>query len=191
MDRGKKGEATCRRILDTAFSLLSEKGYAAVGMREIAEGAHVALSQLTYHFRSKQGLMSAVIKDTGERYITELDSELAGYETPQRRLKAIADFFEGSVYKNRAFLRIFTDFVAQSMWIPAFKRQINVFFEKMTRTVQRHIFPQSAEGENSAHKAAARLVLAAFYGVSVQISLGGEGAHEIMELARGGLQIGI
>lgn len=45
-----------QRLLDTALTLFAERGFAAVGMREIAAAADVSLGLIRIHFGSKDGL---------------------------------------------------------------------------------------------------------------------------------------
>lgn len=47
-------------ILDAARQVLREGGYAALSTREVAAAAGVPLSQIHYHFGSKQGLLIAL-----------------------------------------------------------------------------------------------------------------------------------
>lgn len=47
-------------ILDAARQVLREGGYAALSTREVAAAAGVPLSQIHYHFGSKQGLVIAL-----------------------------------------------------------------------------------------------------------------------------------
>jgi AcrR family transcriptional regulator len=48
-------------LLEAAVNLFSEKGYAAVGTREIAEAAGANLASIKYHFGSKRDLYLAAI----------------------------------------------------------------------------------------------------------------------------------
>jgi AcrR family transcriptional regulator len=50
-------------IIDAAGDLLSRKGYAAVGMGDVAEAVAIGPSALYRHFRGKQDLLAAVVGD--------------------------------------------------------------------------------------------------------------------------------
>ena len=50
-------------ILDAAKQVLRGSGYAALSTREVALAAGVPLSQIHYHFGSKQGLVLALFRD--------------------------------------------------------------------------------------------------------------------------------
>jgi AcrR family transcriptional regulator len=60
-------EPTRDRLLDAAEALFAERGYEAVGIREIAERAGVNLSGIKYHFGSKRGLYLASVERTVDR----------------------------------------------------------------------------------------------------------------------------
>ncbi|MBN2464327.1 TetR family transcriptional regulator [candidate division WOR-3 bacterium] len=57
-----------RRIFEAGVSLFARKGYAAVGIREIARAAHVNLSMVSYYYGGKAGLLSAIIDEAYARY---------------------------------------------------------------------------------------------------------------------------
>jgi AcrR family transcriptional regulator len=54
--------ATREALLEAAKSVLRERGYAALSTREVAAAAGVPLSQIHYHFGSKQGLVLALFE---------------------------------------------------------------------------------------------------------------------------------
>jgi AcrR family transcriptional regulator len=57
-----KVAATRTSILDAARSVLRERGYASLSTREVAAVAGVPLSQIHYHFGSKQGMVLALFE---------------------------------------------------------------------------------------------------------------------------------
>jgi AcrR family transcriptional regulator len=64
----RSGAATRHGILDAAYELFYKKGFARVGVDEIAAAAGVTKRTLYYHFESKDELLAAVL---------ELQSDLA------------------------------------------------------------------------------------------------------------------
>ena len=54
--------ATREALLEAAKQVLRERGYAALSTREVAAEAGVPLSQIHYHFGSKQGLVLALFE---------------------------------------------------------------------------------------------------------------------------------
>ncbi len=54
--RKHRSATTATRLLDAAERLFGEHGYSGVGLRALAEAAHVNLAATTYHFGSKKTL---------------------------------------------------------------------------------------------------------------------------------------
>ena len=54
--------ATHEALLEAARQVLRDRGYAALSTREVAAAAGVPLSQIHYHFGSKQGLVLALFE---------------------------------------------------------------------------------------------------------------------------------
>jgi AcrR family transcriptional regulator len=62
-DTLSKGERTSRAIIDAAYDLIVERGYAATSMRQIADKAGLALGSIYNHFPSKEEVFVAVIQE--------------------------------------------------------------------------------------------------------------------------------
>jgi len=58
-----KGERTHQAIIESAYTLFLEHGYAATSMRQIAERAGLALGGIYNHFASKEAIFSELIID--------------------------------------------------------------------------------------------------------------------------------
>jgi AcrR family transcriptional regulator len=70
--------ATRNVILEAAKEALIESGYAALSTRGIAQRANVPLSQIHYHFGSKQNLVLEVLAEDNQRL---LERQTRLYET--------------------------------------------------------------------------------------------------------------
>ena len=68
-----KVEATSTGILEAARSVLRERGYASLSTREVAAAAGVPLSQIHYHFGSKQGLVVALFEHLDAQLLERQD----------------------------------------------------------------------------------------------------------------------
>ena len=58
-----KGERTRQYVLQAAYDLFLEQGYAATSMRQIAEQTGLALGGIYNHFKNKQAIFSELIID--------------------------------------------------------------------------------------------------------------------------------
>lgn len=57
-----------QRIMDSAISLFAQKGYAGVGVREIARTADVNIAMISYYFEGKLGILKSIIEEFFDRY---------------------------------------------------------------------------------------------------------------------------
>ncbi|EME55923.1 TetR/AcrR family transcriptional regulator [Amycolatopsis decaplanina] len=77
--RERKKAATRQKIADTALRLFLERGYDAVGIREVAAEADVAVTTLFSHFASKEALVFEQDADF-EQGLTRAVTERAPHE---------------------------------------------------------------------------------------------------------------
>jgi AcrR family transcriptional regulator len=78
-ERGTRPANRRQLILDAATDLFSRKGYAAVGMGDVAEAVAIGPSALYRHFRGKQDLLAAVVGDA----LNTLDDAITAAENAQ------------------------------------------------------------------------------------------------------------
>jgi len=63
---------TQERILRAAMEIMAERGYAATPTAEIAKRANVAEGTVFKHFKTKQGLLTAVVAPLAQRFVAPL-----------------------------------------------------------------------------------------------------------------------
>ena len=61
--RSEAGAKTRQRLLDSALTLFSQRGFAATGIREILQDAGVTQPTLYHHFADKAALLQALIEE--------------------------------------------------------------------------------------------------------------------------------
>ena len=72
-----------KRILDAAAELFAKKGFAAVGVRELAAKADVNISMISYYYGGKVGVLKAIINwyfDCMKVIISEADNQTQDFE---------------------------------------------------------------------------------------------------------------
>ena len=86
----QQSEATAVRILDAARTLFAERGFAAVGLDEVAAHAGVTRGAVYHHYVSKVGLFRAVLdNDLADVDITlEFNEPLYLAEDPAGEIEA-------------------------------------------------------------------------------------------------------
>jgi AcrR family transcriptional regulator len=117
IDTAKAGRAMTTTAPDTRTQLLAagktallESGYAALSTRRIAEAAGVPLSQIHYHFGSRQNLVLAVLDDENARLL-ERQSRLYGAEMPVwRQWEQACDFLEDDL--RSGYVRVLQEMTA-------------------------------------------------------------------------------
>lgn len=173
---GRKAEKTSQsqKILQTAFQCLSTRGYANVSMRDIADEAGVALSQLNYYYKNKEGLFTEVVKMMVHQYLHEVEDELKSTTNTKEKIASLVRYFSELIRKNPELLRLFIDFTAQSLWLPSFRRQLKNLFADLSEMIEKSILVGTVMNKNLREypsKSLAKLVLGALYGTSIQIML--------------------
>jgi len=127
------------RILAAAKGVLLDVGYAKLSTRGIAEAAGVPLSQIHYHFGSKQNLMLAVL-DMENR--TRLARQAAMYEADkplwEQWLQA-CDFFDDDL--ESGYVRVLMEMTAAG-WsdqkiAEAVSAQVKGWFDLLAEVAQR------------------------------------------------------
>lgn len=68
------------KILQCAIHLFYQKGYDAVGVQELATAAGVTKPTLYYYFKSKLGLLEALLKERCEPFCRRLENAAASYQ---------------------------------------------------------------------------------------------------------------
>lgn len=173
----KEKENTSQKILSTALECLSVKGYANVSMRDIANEAGVALSQLTYHYKSKEGLFTEVVNQMINKYLREIESKLSNEYSPEKNFSTLVLYFKDLIRKKPEQLKLFFDFSSQALWNPLFAEQLNRLFGNIVDLIEKEIlteYMKSGKGKRFFGYSAgsvAKLIIGAIYGASLQIVL--------------------
>lgn len=71
-----KGERTAQRILNAAEALITQRGYRATTMREIAQAAGIKEPGLYNHFKSKERLFSAMLSRALQPLAAAIEQQL-------------------------------------------------------------------------------------------------------------------
>lgn len=83
----KKPSSEMRQhILDVAKSLMTAKGYTAVGLAEVVSAAGVPKGSFYYYFRSKEEFGQALLEEYFSEYLSRVDALLGGEGTAAQRL---------------------------------------------------------------------------------------------------------
>ncbi|GAB4498242.1 MAG: TetR family transcriptional regulator [Saprospiraceae bacterium] len=98
---------TRRHMLEIAEQLFSKHGFEAVSVRQLAAEAGVNSAMVSYHFKSKDGLLRALIQERFPRTREQID-EIANNSAldPMGKLLAAVDMYAEKFFDSHAFHRI-------------------------------------------------------------------------------------
>ncbi len=94
------------KILDSAEGLFARRGFAGIGLAEVAESVGLGKSSLFHHFRSKEQLYAAVVERILTRIETSLTHALAAGGTPAERLDRWIDAIIDALAQNPTYARL-------------------------------------------------------------------------------------
>ncbi len=107
---GRRTGATRTAILDAARERLLADGYANLSTRKVAVEAGVPLSQLHYHFGSKNGLILALLEVENQRRLERQRTMYAEDAPLWQRYEQACDFFEDDL--ESGYVRVLQEMTA-------------------------------------------------------------------------------
>jgi AcrR family transcriptional regulator len=103
-------ENTATKILEAARGRLLADGFAALTTRNVAEHAGVPLSQIHYHFGSKEDLILSLLRQENERLVGR-QAEMFGRELPVwRKWDLACDYFDDDLASG--YVRVLQEMTA-------------------------------------------------------------------------------
>jgi AcrR family transcriptional regulator len=97
-------------ILDAARVRLLADGYGGLSTRKVAEQAGVPLSQLHYHFGSKQGLIVALFEEENQRRLARQQRLYAEDAPLWQRYERACDYLEDDL--DSGYVRVLQEMIA-------------------------------------------------------------------------------
>ena len=169
-----KVEKTKRELLDAARQVLTANGYSGLSTRRVADAANTQMSQIQYHFGSKQGLVLALFEDMNADLLKRQTAMFsAGGLALSDQWDLACDYLEEDI--RSGYVRVFQELIAAGWANDDIREQVSaglrgwhkILENVAARTLERH----GALGPFSPQEIAA-LVSAAFVGAEAQILLG-------------------
>jgi AcrR family transcriptional regulator len=123
--------ATRAAIVTAARAALLEDGYARLATRRVAELANVPLSQIHYHFGSKQQLILAVLAGENDRLLQRQAAMYAGPEPLWKRWERACDFLDADL--ESGYVRILQEMIAAGWSDPEVARAVRAMLDDWNR----------------------------------------------------------
>jgi AcrR family transcriptional regulator len=106
----KTSVATRSAILEAARAQLLSRGYAGLSTRKVAEAAGVALSQLHYHFGSRQRLILTLLEEENQRRLDRQTRMYAQTAPLWKRYEQACDYLEDDL--DSGYVRVLQEMIA-------------------------------------------------------------------------------
>ncbi|NJP74319.1 TetR/AcrR family transcriptional regulator [Streptomyces sp. C1-2] len=145
----RKGDLRERAILDTCEALLAEKGYEAMTVGDLAQGAGITRGALYFYFGSKQEVVTALVARTVE-HLWERSLTTARSEDPRR---AVAAAMRRTVELWNAHGLVMRTAIDLSLTVPEigalWDRTADLFITAITAVLERAGVPPGEEPDQA------------------------------------------
>jgi len=161
-------------ILDAAKKVLHDQGYAGLSTRNIASAANVPLSQIQYHFGSKEGMVLALYEDMNNQLLERQQAMFANPKTTFAEKWTLAcDFLDTDI--ESGYVRVLQELMAAG-WSNSeigdeVRKGIMSWITLLTEQAENLLQQKAVKGPFSAQELAS-LVCAAFTGAEAMLILG-------------------
>ncbi len=128
MTRENTESDTVRRILDEATPLFVARGYQGVSMREIGEAVGITKAALYYHFKDKEELFMAILRESLDELGRILDEAERSEPTARGQVGQAVRGLLGLPAERRALIRVATQEMAHVS--PAVRAAFNGVYQE-------------------------------------------------------------
>jgi AcrR family transcriptional regulator len=171
--RGRATAETRASILEAARSRLLADGYANLSTRAVAEAAEVPLSQIHYHFGSKQQLILALLEAENDRLLQRQRTMYGGPEPLWQQWERACDFLDEDI--ESGYVRVLMEMIAAGWSDEDVARRVREYVGGWTsllaEVASREAHRLGGLGPFTPEEAAT-LMGVPFYGVEIMILLG-------------------
>lgn len=163
-----------QKILSSAYKCISEKGYAKASLRDIAEDAGVALSQLNYYYKNKEGLLLEVVKKLSNSCLKEIEDRLQKGYTAKEKFNSLIEYFKSMMREKQELFRVLFDLISMSFWNTSFKSLLSNLFNDVSNLINKYILESSTfknKSEAFSKEILARSIVGSIFGIVFQYIL--------------------
>ncbi|WP_238368699.1 TetR/AcrR family transcriptional regulator [Mesobacterium pallidum] len=122
--------STRQSIIDAARHVLMRDGFSGLSTRAVAEAAKTQMSQIRYHFGSKDGMILALFADMTERLILRQTSVFEDPEIPLSEKWALScDFLDQDL--DSGYVRVLQELIAVGWSNPAVGDAVRASFGQL------------------------------------------------------------
>ena len=154
------------RLIAAGYKVLSEKGYEATTVKEVAHVAEVSPGLFHYYFASKEELLIAVLHESGNRY-GQMMRDLRTVAPADHYLEAAVKASQARAIEEPEWYRLRYELFALSLRNPTFLPVLGELFTHAKQMMSRAV-EGVTEGDQARAQALSALVLACFDGLALQ-----------------------
>lgn len=157
-----------QRLVDAGHEVLSEKGFEATTVKEIARAAGVSPGLFHYYFASKDELLLAVLGEAGERFKERLVREAGSRGTARDHIEASVRFIEGVARREPQLFRLRYELYALGLRNPEFLPAVGEQLAHIKANMARILGGWFPEADEARALALSAVILACFDGLALQ-----------------------
>lgn len=177
MSNQSENPSQSQKILAAAFKCISSKGYANVSLRDIANEAGVVLSQLNYYYKNKEGLLTEVIKTLANKYLVDIEHELAKDKLAKDKLHNMINYFKKVLKEQPGLFKLLYDITGMALWSSTFRELLKNLYAKLSNLIEKYIINDYIHNKGNykySSKALSKMILGTFIGTAIQVIINPE-----------------
>lgn len=162
------------KILDAAYAVIAREGYAKTTLRQIAQEAQVAVSQISYHYENKEGLLLAVARRVANRYYDYMQSSLKPEMSPREKGGCFIRLYQEVLEDDPALFRVLYDLVGLALWSEPVRCKVQEIFKGIVDQITHDVFTTELMrdiGYRYSRETLASLFFGGIFGIAVQALL--------------------
>ncbi len=159
------------KILDAAYAVIAREGYVRTSLRQIAQEAQVAVSQISYHFENKEGLLLAVARRVANKYYDYMQLYLKPEMSPLEQGECFIRLYQEVLENDPDLFRVLYDLVGLALWSEPVRIKVREIFAGITNQITEGVFTKEMVGEAGSvysREALASLFFSGIFGIGVQ-----------------------
>jgi len=162
------------KILDAAYAVIAREGYVRTSLRQIAQEAQVAVSQISYHYTNKEGLLLAVARRVAKKYYDYMQLSLNPEMTPLEKGESFIRLYQEVLAKDPDLFRVLYDLVGLALWSKPVGEQVREIFAGIMDQIAEEVFTPELMGKLGSkydRQTLVSLFFGGIFGVAVQALL--------------------
>lgn len=142
----RKGQRTSQAILDAAVRCVARDGVAATSMQRVADEAGVGKRAVIYYFKTREGLLNAVVRQVGDLMLDRLDQAVSDLDAPADIVERGFDVVWDAITTDQALLAAWFGLHAEAVTNSDFRAAANYIGDRLEGIATRLMDVQLARG---------------------------------------------